>query len=144
MNRRTYLAATGAGLASLGGCLGLPASSSGTPTERHPLVDSGAADYPHDIRVENSLDRDVTVTVTVDREGREVYRGSHAVAAGTDAVVAGITVETLPADARSMTVAAVDAAGRSAAVEVSVSGCLGNVVFFYGADGTLESTYSIC
>lgn len=152
MHRRTYLATTIAAAASLGGCARLPAASvpstpegdtSGTPAS-DPLVESGSGNYPHDVRVDNSLDRDVTLTVTVDRSDARVYRRSHAVAAGTEAVVAGVTAETLPRDDRSLTVTAVDSDGQSATVEVSVSDCLGNVVFYYDPDGALASTYSIC
>lgn len=161
MERRGLLTAIGSvGVGGLTGCLSegeraapdstttsSPPSQSptaGRPSETDPLVVSEAGDYPHAIRVENTLERDVTLNITVSRGGTQKYKESHTVAAQTDEVVAGLTEKSLPEDSRSVTVTATDSNDRSANVEVSVSDCLGNIVFFYGEDGALESTYSLC
>lgn len=144
MKRRAFLGAV-AGSAALGGCAGLPGSAGSTTdrTTTDDLVPSGDGDYEHDIRVANDRDREITLTIEVDRGGERLYRETHTVAAGSDVVVAGFTEESLPEGERSVTVTATSDDGETASVDVSITGCLGNVVFTYGEDG-LEATYSIC
>lgn len=144
MNRRTLLAGFVGGAVALSGCTTFTGSRSTPTTVSGPLVTADGGAAPHAITVDNSLDRDVTLTVVVAREGEAVYNDTTTVTAGTKRIVAGITVATLPADARSMTVRADDDEDGQATVEVSVSDCLGDVVFFYRDDGTLDSTYSTC
>lgn len=109
-----------------------------------PLVTSGDGNYPHEIRVDNMVDRGVTVIITVNRDGSEVYNETHEIAAQTQRVVAGFTENSLPKDTRSVTVTATSGNGQSTDVDVSISDCLGDIVFFYRSNGKLESTYSTC
>lgn len=144
MRRRTFLVAAVGCAAGLGGCLGRQGSPSTPDRADGPLVVSGEGEYPHEISVDNSRDREVTLTIALRRGGTTLYREAHAVAAGSTAVVAGITRESLPDGSRSVTVSATTAGGETTEVDVAVSGCLGDVVFYYESDGTLRSTYSIC
>lgn len=145
MHRRPFLATAFAGLTTLGGCAGGAPGSSPTRTAApDSIVASGAGAYPHEVHVDNALDREVTLTVVVDRRGTEIYREARTVAPATDAVVAGITVESLPRESRSLTVSATDASGDAASVDVSVSDCLGDVVFYFESGEGLQATYSIC
>lgn len=126
----------------LGGCTTI-SDSQATPTQGEKLVTAGSADYPHEIVVSNGRVRDVSLTITVAR-GETLYRADHTVRASDEQVVAGFTVESLPEDSRSVTVRARDANGNTTSENVSVSECLGDVVFMVDRDGSLESTYSIC
>ena len=144
MNRRTFLAGAVGGAVTLSGCTTFTGSNSTPTTVSGPLVSADGGAAPHAITVDNSLDRDVTLELVVERAGEAVYNDTTTVPAGTKRIVAGITVETLPADARSLTVRASNAEDGQASVDVSVSRCLGDVVFFYRGDGTLDSTYSTC
>ena len=148
MKRRILLGALGsASVVGLSGCLGGtedPPSDSPSSSEADDLVVSGSGDYPHPIRVDNSLEREVTLTITVAHEGAQIYQESHTVAERSDVVVAGITEVSLPENSRSVSVTASESSGNTASVNVSISDCLGEIVFYFGASGTLESTYSIC
>lgn len=142
MERRQFLTTAILGSIGLAGCSDRRNSTSPVPTDE--LIVSGPGEYPHEIRIENSSDRRRTLTVTVERNGTRVYRDTHAAEPGFDGVVAGISAETLPRGSRRLTLTASDADGQESAVEVSVSDCLGDVVFYVTDDGSLESTYSIC
>lgn len=156
MKRRTMLGALGsAAVVGFTGCLSgdetaSPDSDSpsetdsDSPSETDNLVVSGAGDYPHSIRIDNSLEHEVTLTITVAREDAQLYQESHTVTERSDVVVAGITEESLPEDSRPVSITARDSAGNDTSVNVSVSDCLGNIVFYFEASGTVESTYSIC
>ncbi len=156
MKRRTMLGALGsAAVVGFTGCLSddetaspdSPSPSktnSPSPSKSDDLVVSGAGDYPHPIRIDNSLDHEVSLTITVAREGTQLYQESHTVTERSDVVVAGITKESLPEDSRPVSVTASDSSGNDTSVNVSVSDCLGNIVFYFEASETLESTYSIC
>lgn len=124
------------------GCSAL-SDSSPTSTPPDEFVVAGSGEYPHEIQVSNARDEEITLTILVERE-ETVYRADHTVAANGDSTVGGFTVESLPADSRLVTVTARDARGNSTSVEVSISGCLGDVVIIVGKDGTLDSTYSTC
>lgn len=141
MKRRNLLKvipAIGLGLtSSVSGCLELAQSPNS-------LVVSGDGEYPHEIRVENMLDRDVTLTITVHREDTRMYQDKHTVTAQTDATVAGITKKSLPEDSRSVTVSGTDSEDDTASVNVLISECLGNIVFFYRSEEKLQVTHSIC
>ncbi len=80
----------------------------------------------------------------MDRGGTRLYQQSHTVAARTNEVVAGLTVESLPEDNDSVTVTATDAEGQTDSVSVSVSGCLGQIIFYYRDHTELDATYAIC
>ena len=90
------------------------------------------------------LDRDVTLTITVHREDTRMYQDKHTVTAQTDATVAGITKKSLPEDSRSVTVSGTDSEDDTASVNVLISECLGNIVFFYRSEEKLQVTHSIC
>lgn len=149
MHRRTTIALALTTLFALGGCIGFPGAnpttpvSTPTPVDTTPLVDDGDVEYPHDIVVENSLAEGATLTITVEQTTHTLYRTTHTVPAGADATVAGITRVSLPEDERQLRISATDERGGSATVTVSVSDCLGDVIFFYDA-GDLQATYSIC
>ncbi len=164
MKRRTMLGALGsAAVVGFTGCLSgdetaspdsaspsetdSPSPSetdSPSPSEADNLVVSGPGDYPHSIRIDNSLEHEVTLTITVAREDAQLYQESHTVTERSDVVVAGITEESLPEDSRPVSITARDSSGNDTSVNVSVSDCLGNIVFYFEASGTVESTYSIC
>lgn len=147
MRRRAFLVTTISGGFALSGCLSQnqPSSTTSTPTpiDNASFIVSGDGEYPHNIRVENSLNRDVTLTIGVERDGTIIYQDTFTVDAQTTEVVAGITEESLPEDSRSVTVSATTSEGQAHS-EVSISDCLGDVYFLYESDGTLQSTYSIC
>lgn len=86
----------------------------------------------------------MTITLSVTRDDTSLYEQNYTVSARSERVVAGFTVETLPDDLRLVTIQATDSDRQPSSVNVSVSDCLGDVIFIYGADGSLESTYSIC
>lgn len=143
MKRRTVLAVAAGAVVPAAGCLG--STGVGTPTRTDDaLVRSGPGDYPHDITVHNRFDREVTLTITVDRGGSRIYDETHAVAAESGAVVAGITRATLPEGDRRLTLTATAADGESSQVDVSVTDCLGSVDFTVDSTGGLSSAYSIC
>lgn len=150
MYRRTTVAVALATLFALSGCIGFPGAntatpaSTPTPVETTPLVEAGDAEYPHDVVVDNSLDEDVTLTITVEQTTHVLYRRNHTVAAGADRTVAGITRVSLPEDERQLRISATNERGGSANVTVPVSNCLGDVIFFYDDAGALDATYSIC
>lgn len=143
MKRRTVLGLVGGVAVPVAGCLRSPDGETPTPADRD-LIESGPGDYPHEIYVHNALDRVVTLTLTVDQVGTEIYRRDHTVAADTGAIVAGITRETLPEGRRRLAVTAALPNGQSSRVEVDVTDCLGSVDFSIDTDGELRSTYSIC
>lgn len=148
MRRRTFLLATLGGGVALSGCLQQrqPSSptSTPTPTETGSLVVLGDGEYPHKISVENSLDRSLTMTLNVERAGTTVYEDTVTVEAQTAEVIASITEESLPRESRAVTVTGTTSAGQTAQSVVSIYECLGEVVFFTEADGTLHLTYSVC
>lgn len=147
VNRTRAVTLTVAVLLALSGCSAVPDSQSpSTPTETptDSLVEAGPGEHAHDIRVTNSLADDVAMTVTVERNGTEVFRDASTVPADSNAVLAGFNRMTLPEDDRTVTVTATDERNRSASVRVSIYDCLGDVEFFYGAEGDLQGTYSIC
>lgn len=141
VKRRTVLVATAATLA---GCATFGPSDGDAPGGEPPLVQAGSADYPHAIRVDNSLDRPVAITLTVEHDESTMYEGRHEMDAGVEAVVAGFTRETFPADRQYVTVTATTADGLAGSVGVSVTDCLGNVVVTFTEDGAPWLTYSIC
>lgn len=141
MQRRTVLA----GIAAvLGGCTSLGLSSRETPGSDAPPVQGGSADYPHELRVENPLDRAVTLDVTVERDDSTLYEGSHEVMAGAETTVAGFTRASFPAERRYVTVRVTTPGNETASVGVSVTDCLGDVVVTFADDGTPQMTYSVC
>ena len=146
MNRRIYLTAVGTSVASLAGCAG--PGDSGRATTAAPvdtgLVASHPGPYPHDIRVENTRGRPVQLTLTVERDDALLYRKTHEVTPGSDAVIAGFVRETLPPDERTVRITVETADGATQHVEVSITDCLGNVVVFFDESGDLQLTYSIC
>ena len=148
MKRRILLTAFGSvATVSMMGCLGGaegPAPESPSPSEAEDTVRPGDDDYPHPIRVDNSLKREVILTITVAREGTQIYQESHTVAEGSDVVIAGITEVSLPEDSRSVSVTASESSGGDVTVDVSVSDCLGEIVFYFGTSESLEATYSTC
>lgn len=150
--RRFIVAAVGGGIA-LSGCLSnresaSPSDSSGTkttpasPTETDSLVVAGDGDYPHPIRVDNTLNRTLTLTVGVERDGETVYQGEHTVDAQTDTVVAGLTKSSLPEGSRSVTVVASEASGETTSVTLPVSESLWHIRIYFESDGALTSTYA--
>ena len=148
MKRRILLTALGSvATASLTGCLGGGEGStpeSPSPSEAADIVRPGDGDYPHPIRVDNSLEREVILTISVAREGTQIYQESHTVAEGADVVVAGITEASLSEDSRSVSVTASESFSEDVTVDVSVSDCLGEIVFYFGTSESLEATYSSC
>ncbi|NEU58784.1 hypothetical protein [Halorussus sp. MSC15.2] len=130
--------------AVIGVFAGCNESTSPKTTVSGSLVESGAGDYPHKIRIDNSLDHDVTVTVTVKRDSSKVYQETHTVAAQMSRTVAGITKTRLAGNDQSVTVIAKDTTGQSTEITASVSNCLGNIIFFFNSDEELNSTYAIC
>lgn len=142
MRRPHYLLVALLLAATLSGCTAFT-DTEPTPTQPETLVVAGSGDYPHEIRVSNARDRDVSITIFVEH-GDTRYRADHTVAAMTDQVVAGFTVESLPEDSRSVTVRARDVSGNTTSETVSMSDCLGDIVIIVGQDGRLDSTYSIC
>lgn len=141
MYRRTFLGTTTAVMGSFAGCSKfLPPKT----TDSDSLVESGSKNHPHEIQIDNSLDHDVIIIITVKRGNVKVYQEKHTVTAQTRSTVAGITEAELAGNDQSVTVIAEDATGQSTVVTTSVSNCLGNIIFFYDSDGKLESTYSIC
>jgi len=142
VSRRSVVALALAAVLVTSGCAGF-SSSPRTTTPPDTIVVAGSGDYPHEIRVSNARDEAITLTVLVERD-ETLYRADHTVAANSDSVVAGFSVESLPENSRLVTVTARDERDNSTSVEVSISGCLGDVVIIVGQDGTLDSTYSIC
>lgn len=142
-----YRAVTESPTSEPAGTTSTPVGTTPTPVGTTPIVDDAAVDYPHEIVVANSLVEALALTVSVERDGTVLYREEHAVPAGADTTVAGITRENRPEGSRSLTVEAVeavDASGQSASVQVTVTDCLGDVVFSFGEQGDLQGTYSIC
>lgn len=145
MKRRRFLVTAIASGTTLCGCLRSPVT---TPAETpRPTVTSSLVvsegDNPHDIKVGNWLDRDVTLTIVVDRESKRLYQNRHTVAAQTERAVAGITEPALPEDSRRITATATGP-NESASVDVTVTECLGDILFSYRSGDGLQATYAIC
>ncbi|WP_380680151.1 hypothetical protein [Salinigranum sp. GCM10025319] len=147
MRRRRVLGIV-AGLSLVAGCPSRPEPTvtptpTGTP-DSGGLVGDGPGDYPHPIRVDNSLDRAVTVTITVERDGEVLYDRTHTVEPGTERVVAGFTRLTAPAGSRNVRVTAALADGNAESIDFTVDDCHGEIIAYFGEDGDLELTYSVC
>jgi hypothetical protein len=147
--RRVVGVAAGLSLGLVAGCPSRPEptvtpTQTGTP-DSGALIADGPGDYPHPIRVDNSLDRAVTVTITVERDdGTVLYDRAHTVDPGTERVVAGFTRRTAPAESRNVRVTAALADGNAESIDFTVDDCHGDVVVYFGEDGTLGLTYSVC
>lgn len=141
MKRRTVLVGLAA---ALPGCASLDLGSRDTSEDDQPLVRAGAVDYAHDIRVDNSLDRRVSIGLSVEQDGSTLYEGHHEVEPGVETAVAGFTRESFPSDRQYVIVRAETDGGEAASVGVSVTDCLGNVVVAFDEDGAPWLTYSIC
>lgn len=140
VKRRSFVAAvTGVAFA---GCASRD-STAATTTQSSSVVYAGPGSRSHDIRVDNSRDHEVDVTIVVTHDDADVYRDEHTVDAGVERVVAGFGKESGTPERPTVMVSASDSTDQTASVEVTVSECLGNVVFYY-EDGELQATYSIC
>lgn len=116
-----------------------------TSVEGSGLVVDGPGPFPHGIVVDNSLDRAVTLTLTVDTaDGARLYRRTHTVDPRTERVVAGFTEQTASSDRRSVRVTVALADGDTASIEFRVDDCHGDVVVFFDDTGDVQLTYSVC
>lgn len=117
-------------------------TSASSPTETTALVVTGDGDYPHPIRVENTLNRSVSLIISVERDGMTVYQDEHTVDSQSEKVVASITKSSLPENSRSVTVTASEAKGRTTSVTVPISASVWYIRLYYGSNETLQSTYA--
>jgi hypothetical protein len=117
-------------------------TSSSSPTETTSLVVAGDGNYPHPIRVENTLNRSVSLTIRAERDGMTVYQDEHTIDSESESVVASITKSSLPEDSRSVTVVASEANGQTTSVTVPISTSVWYIRIYYGSNETLRSTYA--
>lgn len=141
MKRRTVLVGVAA---ALGGCTSVDWPDVDPPGDDRPLVSASPGDYPHVVRADNSLDRAVSITLTVREGDSTMYEGRHEVGAENAGVLVGFTRETFPPERQYVTVTATTDDGGTASVGVSITACLGNVVVTFTDDGEPSITYSIC
>lgn len=140
MNARFLRIVLVVSLVAVAGCSG---QSTGPITDPGPLVVVENEPHEHSITVDNRHNVSKTLRITVERGDTEVYNRTHTVDPDSRDQVAGIVNESVSYPS-TVNVTATSSDGRSASVNRSLNGCVGDYFVTVGAERGLEMTYTIC